>query len=76
MSKNPLTAGQGQANAPDLNALYAQFRKNPLEWLLKSKLNIPQELSDSPRAMVEHLMKTGQVPPQFIPQIRQMMSQK
>lgn len=77
---NPLTANQPaqqrQQNAPDLNALYQQFRKNPLEWLLKSKLNIPQELSGSPQAIVEHLYRTGQIPKQIMPQVQQMINKR
>lgn len=74
---NPLTEKQTvQQNAPDLNKLYQQFRKNPLEWLLKSKLNIPQELSGSPQAIVEHLYRTNQIPKQILPQVQQMMQKK
>lgn len=69
---NPLISGNAQ-QAPDLNTMYQQFRKNPLEWLLKSRLNIPQELSGSPQAMVEHLMRTGQVPRQLMPQVQAMI---
>ena len=72
MSKNPLTAGQGQ-QMPNLNEMYNKFRENPIEWLLKAKLNIPQELSGSPQAMVEHLMRTNQIPQQLMPQIKNMM---
>lgn len=73
---NPLTTGQQGSQMPDLNAMYQQFRKNPLEWLLKSRLNIPQELSTSPQAMVEHLMRTNQIPKQIMPQVQAMMNGK
>ena len=76
--KNPLMNGNG-GNAPqmpNINALFAQFKKNPMEFLLKSKLNIPQNVGSSPQAIVEHLMKSGQVPNQLIPQVQRLMGGK
>ena len=70
---NPLITGQptGQGQ-PDLNKMFQQFKQNPLEYLVKAKLNIPQGMTD-PQQIVNHLMGTGQVPKQLMPQINQMM---
>lgn len=72
MSKNPLTAGQA-GQQPDIGAMFQQFKQNPVEYLLKAKLNIPQNIGNDPQAIVQHLMSTGQVPKQIMPQIQAMM---
>lgn len=70
---NPLITGQptGQGQ-PDLNKMFQQFKQNPLEYLVKAKLNIPQGMTD-PQQIFNHLMGTGQIPKQLMPQINQMM---
>ena len=70
---NPLITGQptGQGQ-PDLGKMFQQFKRNPLEYLVKAKLNIPQGMTD-PQQIFNHLMGTGQVPKQLMPQINQMM---
>lgn len=57
---------------PDMNSMFVKFKKNPMEFLVRARLNIPENLSGNPQAMVEHLMKTGQVPRQLMPQVQQM----
>ena len=70
---NPLTAGQPtEQGQPDLNKMFQQFKQNPLEYLVKAKLNIPQGMTD-PQQIVNHLMGTGQIPKQLMSQINQMM---
>ena len=77
MSKNPLTEGQtsmpAQQQMPDINALYSQFKKDPVEFLLRSRLNIPRSVGSDPQAIFNHLMQSGQVPKQLMPQIQRMM---
>lgn len=70
---NPLITGQqtGQTQ-PDLNKMFQLFKQNPLEYLVKAKLNIPQGMTD-PQQIFNHLMGTGQIPKQLMPQINQMM---
>lgn len=70
---NPLITGQptGQGQ-PDLNKMFQQFKQNPLEYLIKAKLNIPQGMTD-PQQIFNHLMGTGQISKQLMPQINQMM---
>lgn len=70
---NPLITGQqtGQGQ-PDLNKMFQQFKQNPLEYLVKAKLNIPQGMTD-PQQIFNHLMGTGQISKQLMPQINQMM---
>lgn len=70
---NPLITGQQtEQTQPDLNKMFQQFKQNPLEYLVKAKLNIPQGMTD-PQQIFNHLMGTGQIPKQLMPQINQMM---
>lgn len=61
---------QNQQN--DINSLYQQFQQNPMEFLLKSRLNIPQGMSN-PQQILQHLSATGQVPTQYRQQVNQLL---
>lgn len=69
MSKNPLTAGQGQP-APDMNALYKQFQQNPTKYL--TNLNLPQGLTD-PEQIVRYLAQNGKIPPMLQGRVNAML---
>lgn len=56
----------------DINALYKQFQMNPLDFLIKSRLNIPQGMNN-PQQIVQHLATSGQVPPQYRQQVDAML---
>ena len=60
-------------NAQDFNKLYQQFQKNPIEFLIKSKLNIPQNIGNNPQEIVKYLFQSGQVPKQLMPRVQQML---
>lgn len=38
-----------------------QIKQNPMQFLLSKRLNIPQGIENDPSAILQHLMKTGQV---------------
>ena len=57
---------------PDMNAMFADFKKNPMSFLLRAKLDVPETIKDNPQAIVTHLMQTGQVPRQLMPRVQQM----
>lgn len=59
-------------NQPDMNAMFESFKKNPMEFLTRARLNIPEGMSGNPQAIVQHLMQTGQVPRQLMPRVQQM----
>lgn len=65
-------AFENTKSQPDMNAMFENFKKNPMEYLVKARLNIPEGMSGNPQAIVQHLMQTGQVPRQLMPQIQQM----
>lgn len=56
----------------DINALYQQFQLNPVEFLVRSRLNIPQGLTN-PQQIVQHLATSGQIPPQYQRQVDAML---
>lgn len=37
------------------------LQSNPIQFLMQRKLNIPQNISNDPNAIIQHLMNTGQV---------------
>lgn len=76
MSKNPLVNGSQTANNADINSLFQQFKKNPMEFLIKSKLNIPQNIGNDPQTIVQHLFNSGQIPKQILPRVQQMLGVK
>lgn len=54
-----------------------QLRQNPVQFLMQRNLNIPQNISNDPNKIVQHLMNTGQITQaqynQAMQTVRQMM---
>ena len=48
--------GQGMAQ------MIQQVKQNPMQFLGRSKFNIPQNMMNDPQAIVNHLVSSGQVP--------------
>lgn len=65
-----------QVQQPDIRELYAQFEKNPMEYLLRCKLNIPTDFKGDSRALVEHLANSGQIPPILQGRVNAMLGRK
>lgn len=42
-------------------AMLNQLRANPVQFLLQRKMNIPSNIANDPNAILNHLLKTGQV---------------
>lgn len=55
---NSITQGQ---NINNLSSMFQNFKNNPMGFLMQRKLNIPQELSNNPQGIVQHLLDTGQM---------------
>lgn len=64
--------GKQRSIEPNMNAMFEEFKKNPMEYLTRARLNIPQNIGTNPQAIVTHLMQTGQIPQQLLPQIQAM----
>lgn len=73
---NPILNIAQNSQQIDINALKAQFAQDPLGFMLKNKLKIPNELAGNFRGMVEYLANTGQVPPQLQAQVNAMLGKR
>lgn len=49
------------------------LQKNPVQYLLSKRLNIPTNIGNNPQAIVQHLVSTGQVTQQQVAQARSML---
>ena len=45
----------------EINNRFQNFMRNPFEALAQKKFNIPKELANDPRGIVQHLVDTGQM---------------
>ena len=50
-----------------------QFKQNPMQFLVSRRLNVPQNVLNDPNAILDHLVKTGQISQQQINSAYQMM---
>lgn len=74
MSKNPLTAGQPtMQRQPDMNALYNQFRQNPVKYL--TGLDIPQGMNN-PEQIVRYLANNNRIPPMLQARVNAMLGRR
>jgi hypothetical protein len=58
----------------DMMSQYAQFKKDPIQFLISRKINIPQEYLNNPKGAVEYLMNSGQMSQDQLSQIEFMAS--
>lgn len=49
-----------------LMGMLSQFKQNPMQFLMQRKMNIPQNISADPQAILNHLLQTGQVSQQQV----------
>ena len=79
MSKNPLLTGQSAPvqqkpqGQPDINAMFQQFRANPMKYL--TGYNIPQNIN-SPEQIVRFLADNGKVPPMLQARVNAMLGRR
>lgn len=51
-----------------------QLKANPVQFLMRQRMNVPADIpTDNPKAMIDHLLKTGQITQEQINQAYQMM---
>lgn len=58
----------------DMMSQFAQFKKDPVQFLISRKINIPQEYLNNPKGAVEYLMNSGQMTQDQLSQIEAMAS--
>ena len=51
------------------------LQKNPMQFLMQRKLNVPQNIINDPNAIIQHLLSTGQVSQAQYNQANQMARQ-
>ncbi len=51
------------------------FMGNPMQMLMQNKLNIPQNMSNNPNAIIQHLMNSGQMNQSQYNQLKQIAGQ-
>ena len=49
--------------------MFGQFMQNPMQFMMQRRLNIPQNMANDPKSIVQHLMNTGQMNQQTFNQL-------
>lgn len=52
-------------------SMYQAFRQNPLQFLVQSKMNVPQNMMGNPDAIIQQMMNSGQISQQTYNQAQQ-----
>lgn len=60
---NPLFNALGGGSNPiqSLISQINQIRNNPMQFFASKRLNVPENISNDPKAIVQHLLNTGQM---------------
>jgi len=59
----------------DLMQIVQQIKANPMQFLIQRRLNIPQNISNDPTAILNHLLQTGQTNQDAVNRAYQMAQQ-
>ena len=62
-------------NPMNIMQMLPQLKSNPVQFLLQRRLNVPQNMANDPNAILQHLLKTGQVTQEQVNNAYQMMGQ-
>ena len=57
---------------PNMMDQFAQFKQNPMQFLLQKNVNIPQQFQNNPQGAVQYLMSNGQMSQQQFQKFSQM----
>ncbi len=60
-----------QMNKGFMNQFNA-FKQNPMQFLMRSKINIPQEYANDPHGAVQYMLNNGQMTQQQLNSLTQM----
>lgn len=61
-----------------MQGFMGQFRgfiRNPMQYMMQKKLNIPQQFANDPQGAIQHLMNNGQMTQAQYNQLQQMAQQ-
>lgn len=64
-----------QNNQINFNSLYNQFTQNPVNFLIKNRFNIPENIGNNPQTIIQHLLSSGQITQQQLMQVQNMIPQ-
>ena len=62
-------------NPMNMMQMLQSFKANPAQFLLQSKLNVPQGMMNDPQKIINHLLQTGQINQDQINRAYQQMAQ-
>ena len=62
------TQQQPTQQMPNISEMFQKFKQNPMDYLLKSKLNIPDNIGNNPQNILQYLVNSGQVSQQKLSQ--------
>lgn len=67
---NPLIKNTQQTTRqmPNIGEMFQKFKQNPMDYLLKSKLSIPDNIGNNPQNILQYLVQSGQVSQQMMNQ--------
>ena len=54
----------------DLPTALNAVKKNPIQFLINSKFNVPNNIGNNPQSIVQYLINSGQVTQQQVEQIK------
>lgn len=60
-------------NIGNLMQMVQGFKQNPMQMLMQRRMNVPQSIMGDPNAIINHLLKTGQVSQEQLNAAYQMM---
>ena len=58
---NPIYQAMGGGNTINAMQMLQSFKQNPMQFLMRNRLNVPQDIANDPNAIISHLLQTGQV---------------
>ena len=53
-------------------AKFNAFKQNPMQFLMKNNLNIPQQFANDPQGAVQHMLNSGQMSQEQLNRLTQM----
>lgn len=56
-------------------AMLQEIKSNPMGFLMQRKFNVPADIANDPQAIINHLLKTGQVSQDAVNRAYQQMGQ-
>ena len=56
-------------------AMLQEIKSNPMGFLMQRKFNVPADIASDPQAIINHLLKTGQVSQDAVNRAYQQMGQ-